>query len=517
MKIVCHSVSMKSSRIIAILLSLISASCSYFPSQAISAANPIPNQILVKYKEGYTPAQIKKMAKERQSRQIHIHGKLLNFLEDVQNNIKGNLNPEIALLSLTEIESTLDIDTSTQVTYTTPTLELLHFRSNTTAVIASDQLKQLPFVEYAHPNYQVELASLTPNDPLFAQQWNLQKINTQKGWDLASEEHEVKIAIIDTGINQNHQDINQTRLVLRKNFINGSNNPTDATNGHGSHITGIIGATTNNSLGISGIDNYSKLYIYKIADNSATLNNLIAALNLALEDKVNVINLSLGFYLKCSQVAALQEVFNRLYQANISIITAAGNGSTNVSGYSPASCNHIISVGSTNQNDQRSSFSNFGSLVTLSAPGGQSSNPSDSSGTILGISGTSNTQYSSLIGTSQAAPHVSAAAALLLSKNPNLTPDQIKNILVSSGDAIQTDQPIGPRLNLYKALQQVSPSNPPATNTQTPLLTDLDGDHDTDYKDLRLLINNYSKSGTGDLNNSGKVDSFDFSKLLQTI
>lgn len=515
MKVVCHSVSMKSSRIIAILLSLFSACCSYGPSQAISAANPIPNQILVKYKDGYTPLQIKKMAKDRQSRQTHIHGKLLNFLEDAQNNIKGNPNPEIALQSLTEIESNLNIDTSTQVTDTTPTLELIHFRSNTSTITASEDLKQLPFVEYAHPNYQVELATLSPNDPLFAQQWNLQKIDTQKGWELATGEHTIKIAIIDTGINQNHQDINQTRLVLRKNFINGSNNPADAANGHGSHIAGIIGATTNNNLGISGIDNYSKLYIYKIADNSATLDNLIAALNLALEDKVNVINLSLGFYLKCSQVAALQEVVDRLYQANITIITAAGNGSTNISGYSPASCNHVISVGSTNQNDQRSSFSNFGSLVTLSAPGGQSSNP------ILGISGTNNIQYTSLIGTSQAAPHVSATAVLLLSKNPSLTPDQIKNILVSSGDAIQTDQPIGPRLNLYKALQQISatntPTKPAATTTPIPILTDLDGDKDTDYKDLRLLINNYSRPGSGDFNKNGQVDSFDFSKILQVI
>lgn len=511
-----YSISMKSFFLPALLL----VTTIFLPSQTYAQAQYPPNQVIVKYHPGQTPQEITTAANIRQERSNSITGTLKNSLEDTKNRLNGVSAPEELLNQYDIVTQTIEAQESTPLTIDTTTT-LVSYSAPTDPQEVSETLESLENVEYAHPNFYVYPFDTLPNDTNYNKQWNLQKIQAPKAWDLAKGNNSVKIAVLDSGLNYTHEDLDRSRIVLRRNFVSDNDDPTDSLSGHGSNVTGIIAATANNSKGISGVTWNSSLYIYKVIGLTGNLDDVLAAMDMAIADGVNVMNMSIGFSAPCNQAPSLQDAINRAYNAKITIVAAAGNDSKDASNTSPASCNNIISVASTNFENTRSSFSNYGSTIEIAAPGGDGDDNTDINNFIAGVHGASNTQYSLFAGTSQAAPHVSAAAALLLSKNPNLTPDQIKNILVSSGDAIQTDQPIGPRLNLYKALQQISatntPTKPAATNTPIPILTDLDGDKDTDYKDIRLLINNYSKPGSGDFNKNGQVDSFDFSKLLQVI
>jgi subtilisin family serine protease len=490
----------------------------FLPSLTFAQAEYPPNQVIVKFHPEQTPTDISTATSIRLKRSTSISGKLINSLEDTKNQLNGVSAPEELLNQYESVAQTIEAQESTPLT-TDTTTAIITYSAPADPKDVSDKLESLENVEYAHPNYYVYPFDTVPNDTNYSKQWNLQKIQAPKAWDLAKGNNTVKIAILDSGLNYTHEDLDRSRIVLRRNFISDNDDPTDSLSGHGSNVTGIIAATSNNSKGISGVTWNSSLYIYKVIGLTGNLDDVLAAMDMAIADGVNVMNMSIGFSAACSQAPSLQDAINRAYNAKITIVAAAGNDAKDANNTSPASCNNIITVASTNFENTRSSFSNYGSTIEIAAPGGDGDDNTDINNFVAGVHGASNTQYSLFAGTSQSAPHVSAAAALLLSKNPNLTPDQIKNILVSSGDAIQTDQPIGPRLNLYKALQQISatntPTKPATTNTPMPILTDLDGDKDTDYKDLRILMKNYSKSGSGNFNTNGQVDSFDFAYITK--
>lgn len=353
-----------------------------------------------------------------------------------------------------------------------------------------DELYTLKEVKSSDPEYIISTQA-TANDPSYPTMWDLAKIDIEHAWDISKGANNVIVAVIDTGIDYTHADFAGRSIIKGKDYSTCNNTTAELTAsngectkpkspdddpmdglGHGTHVAGTIGAATNNGVGISGVNwNVGFMAIKILGDGGA--GDLTAAAR-GIEDAQNagakIINLSLGGRGSCT--STLQAAINAAVSSGMVIVAAAGNDNTAVSSFSPANCNNVIAVGASNIDDKRAYYSNYGSSVTLAAPGGDKS--SDGSGVCSPsnciYSLWKNGEYKATQGTSMASPHVAGVAALLLAKNPGMTPEEIKKCLVDTGDPISTDQDIGgKRLNANKALQTCkSDANPTITTHPAP-------------------------------------------------
>ncbi|MGI8382294.1 S8 family peptidase [Priestia megaterium] len=276
---------------------------------------------------------------------------------------------------------------------------------------------KLEEVEYAEPNHMLK-AFYTPNDPFFAYQYGPQKVQAPDAWDVTTSNGNIKIAIIDTGVQLNHPEL-AIKLWPGYNFVEGNLNPNDG-NGHGTHVAGIAGALTENSLGIAGIAPSASIIPVRALDNSGngTLSNIANAITYSTNAGAKVINLSLG---SSQGSITLENAINHAWNQGVVIVAAAGNEASNTLTY-PAAYQNVIAVASTDINDQKSDFSNYGTWVEVSAPGS----------TIL--STCTGSYYAYLSGTSMACPHVAGLAALLAAQGKNNV--QIKNTILSTCDPV---------------------------------------------------------------------------------
>lgn len=273
--------------------------------------------------------------------------------------------------------------------------------------------RSMPHVAYAEPNYRCE-AFYTPNDPSFTSQYAPQKIACPAGWDRTRGDAGVVIAIVDTGIDLNHSDLSG-KIVPGYDFVNRDSSPQDD-NGHGTHCAGIAAAKTDNSIGIAGIGFNCRLMGVKVLDRNGSgwFSDVASGIVWATDHGAKVISLSLG---GSSGSAALADAVNYAWNRNVVVCAAAGNGNTTSAAY-PAYYTNCIAVASTQSNDTRSSFSNYGNWVDVAAPG------STIYSTYLG------NQYRNLSGTSMATPAVAGLAGLVWSR------------LGSSGSAAQVRRSI---------------------------------------------------------------------------
>lgn len=286
------------------------------------------------------------------------------------------------------------------------------------------RLRARPDVEAAEVDREVRIA-FTPNDPYYGYQyqyqWNLPKIRAPQAWDAVTGTSAVWIAIVDTGVDYNHPDLNSARLWLGYDFVNGDPYPMDD-NGHGTHVAGIAGANTNNGQGVAGVCWGCDLLAVKVLDagGSGSDSQVADGIKYAADwgaafGKRTVINLSLGGPDPSSILAdAVAYAQNR----GALIVAAAGNENTNALFY-PAAYPGVIGVSATDANDQKAVFSNYGSYVDLAAPG-------------VGILSTIPGGYRWLDGTSMAAPHVAGVAGLVWSRQPTLTAQEVCSVLLST-------------------------------------------------------------------------------------
>lgn len=332
-------------------------------------------------------------------------------------------------------------------------------------------LRNLSFIDYveAIPIYEM---FLTPND-LNPQQWNLPKINAAGAWDLSTGSNKV-IAIVDDAVRLTHEDLAaniwNNPLEIAGNGIDDDGNgyvddvhgydvadddsdpmvPVTATNSeftHGTHCSGIAAGVSNNGKGIASIGYNNKIMAVKCkesADLGGSLPFAYSGLIYAIETHADVISMSWGGYYYS---ATYQLLFDVAYDAGIICVAAAGNSNTDIPMY-PASYDHVISVGATDQNDLRASFSNYGNTVDVSAPG------VDIYSTLAG----SDNAYGMLSGTSMACPLVSGLCALMLSYDPTLTPDELERCLKDNADNIDNANPAflgklgAGRINAYQTM-----------------------------------------------------------------
>lgn len=234
----------------------------------------------------------------------------------------------------------------------------------------------------------------------------------------------VKVAVLDTGIDSSHQDLN---VAGGASFIANEPNPFADGNSHGTHVAGTV-AALNNTVGVLGVAPDVSLYAVKVLDSagSGSYSGIAQGIEWAIDNGMDVINMSLG---GSSGSTALKQAVDNAYNSGVVVIAAAGNsgskGKRNTIGY-PAKYASAIAVGAVDSNNNRASFSSVGSELEVMAPG------------VNILSTVPGNGYDSYNGTSMASPHVAGAAALILSKNPNLSNvqvrDRLRNTATNLGD-----------------------------------------------------------------------------------
>lgn len=258
--------------------------------------------------------------------------------------------------------------------------------------------RSLLFVEYVEPNF-IARATLIPNDSFYGNQWALPKVNAPSAWDFTTGSASVIIAIIDTGVQLDHPDL-QSKLVGGWNFVAGNNNPNDD-NGHGTHCAGIAAAATNNAQGIAGLGWDCRIMPIKVLNSSGsgTYADVAAGMTYAVNNGAKVLSLSLA---GSAPSSTLENAVNYAWNNGAVVVAAAGNNNSTTPEY-PAWYANCIAVASSTTNDSRSSFSNYGSWVDVAAPGSSI------------LSTYNNSGYATISGTSMAAPLVAGLAGLLWS------------------------------------------------------------------------------------------------------
>jgi thermitase len=277
-------------------------------------------------------------------------------------------------------------------------------------------LRQNPLVEFAEPDYVVH-ATKTPDDPYYPLQWGLPKIQAPEAWNEDTGGSNVVIAIIDTGVDLNHPDLND-KIVPGWDFVNGDSLAQDD-HGHGTHVAGIAAAETNNARGVAGMSWGARIMPVKVLDRNGDgyYSDVAKGVRYACNHGAQVLNLSLG---GPNPSSTLEEALDDVLQKGCLVMAAAGNGGQDAVDY-PARYPETIAVAATDRNDARASFSDYGPEIDVAAPG------VDIYSTLWAPA--NRHIYGWKAGTSMATPCVSGLAALIWSHCPDLTNDQIRSVI----------------------------------------------------------------------------------------
>lgn len=342
------------------------------------------------------------------------------------------------------------------------------------------ELERLPFIEYAEHVPYFKL-SLTPNDmgtnSFNNGTWHLYRINAQQAWDISTGNPNVKVAIVDDAVQTNHTDLAANMLAGRDVAL-GTNDPNPPTTSysHGTHVAGISAAVSNNGTGVASIGYSIKIIPVKATNSATTISHGYEGVTWASNNGANVINMSWGGTFG-GQTG--NNVINAAFNNGIVLVAAAGNDNQETT-YYPAGYTNVIAVASSSNTDAKSSFSNYGAYVDITAPGSniRSTVPTNT--------------YAVYNGTSMASPLVAGLCGLVKSVNANFTPTQIRNCITSTAVNINSVNAnfIGKlgagRIDAFAALQCaqgsvvqydasvsaiVSPSGSSCNTTFTPVVT----------------------------------------------
>ncbi len=283
-------------------------------------------------------------------------------------------------------------------------LVLLHPAAGESVAAAVARLRAEPDVQFAEPNTTVH-ATITPTDPLYASnQWNLPQIGMPAAWDRTTGSASVIVAVLDTGVDATQPDL-AVRTVAGYNFIANNTNTADD-NFHGTFVAGIIGAAANNGTGIAGVCWTCAIMPVKVLDATGSGDMFHAAegIDWAVAHGAKVINMSFG---GPTADTGLQTAVNNAWNAGVVLVAAAGNDNGGPVLY-PAAFPNVMAIASLSQAGTRSTFSNVGPQLALSAPGENIASVMCACAAYTGGYGTGS-------GTSFAAPQVAGVAALMAS------------------------------------------------------------------------------------------------------
>jgi subtilisin family serine protease/photosystem II stability/assembly factor-like uncharacterized protein len=366
-------------------------------------------------------------------------------------------------------------------------------------------LENHPDIEYAEPA-PLFFISNPPDDDYYNQNlsgglfgsanssWHLDLINAEQAWGITEGNDNIVVAVLDNAIWADHPDL-VNKIVLSADLANGGDDPSPPEPtyiwSHGTHSAGIVAAETNNALGIASIGNKVSIMAVKLGDDASDGQAMAAGFEgivWAADNGAHVINMSWGSPMFFQ---TMQNTVNYAYNLGCVLVGAAGNNGNgletqmnpdipvNYVGY-PAALTHVIAVGSVDVGDNKSDFSNYGTWIDVLAPGGYATGGLMGLGAFTILSTTANTagsawgmldgstggagsfgvegNYDLMQGTSMAAPVVAGLCGLMLSANPDLTPEKLTEILkntcvnVDAQNADFIDSIGAGRVNAYEAV-----------------------------------------------------------------
>lgn len=309
-------------------------------------------------------------------------------------------------------------------------------------------LSQFPVIEYAEKK-ELHQTCLTPNDTYFTNsfssgQWALFQINAPQAWDISTGNSSTIVAVTDNAINVNHPDL-VNKMLPGWDAVDSDTDPTPCGSNdgfHGSHVSGIVGAETNNNLGVASIGYDVSILPVKIGNCTGSLTAGYEGIIWAADNGADVINMSWG---GGGSSTYGQNVCTYAWNQGAILVAAAGNDGVS-SVFYPAGYTNVVSVASTTSGDAKSSFSNYGTWIDISAPGSSI------------LSCNAGTSYQITQGTSMASPMVSGLVGLMKSHAVGASNTDILNCLYSSADNIDganssyVGQLGAGRINAYQAM-----------------------------------------------------------------
>ncbi len=441
---------------------LVSKGTKFILPKGVTSKDYLPNTLIVKFKKS-ADKQVNGISSEAK-RQLTISG--------------------ITLTSLNKLFSSSKINQGTQIQKVNNPLPDLsdiyvaNYQGNSNIENVINALLKDEQIIYAEPSY-IYKTSFVPNDPGYVNQNYLNKVMASQAWDVIKNTANVIIGIVDSGSDLQHEDLIGNTYINTNDPVNGvdddgdgyidnfygwdfvgnsastmipDNNPdvTSDTTDHGVHVSGIASAVSNNNKGVASIAYNAKLMIIKTgADNNGrAIYKGYEGIKYAADHGATVINCSWG---GAGGGQFGQDIIDYAVAKGCLVIAAAGNDDSDVPDY-PAFYKGVLAVASVSSNDIKSSFSNFGNHIVISAPGNNIYNTLNES------------KYGFKSGTSMAAPLVASAAALVKAKYPNYTGQQIGEVLRTTADPIDVlnanfEGKLGKgRLNVLNALTQITSS-----------------------------------------------------------
>lgn len=351
-----------------------------------------------------------------------------------------------------------------------------------------ERLRRLPWVAFAEPNYILRAATDAryPTDPNFGLQWNMRRVAAPGAWAVTQGSTSIVVAVIDSGLDLTHPEFPAWRVLEGWDYVRDDASPDDE-NGHGTHVTGLLAATTDNGQGISGLAPYVVIRPLKVLDQNGAgfVYDIASALYEAIgyfQPSAKIINLSLGALEDSDLLRGA--VSNAVTQGAL-VVAAAGNCAQAVSecnfaanpNFYPAAYNGVVAVAASDHYDNWAPYSGYKPYISIAAPGGSANDA---------IWSTTRGGYGFLYGTSLAAPLVSAAAALVWTVEPAANAQDVANFLKSTAEKVGTNPFTGQaipyvngrndyfgygRLNVAKAVRWAfPPSLQPITARPTFLL-----------------------------------------------
>ncbi len=414
-------------------------------AKGVTEKDYLPNTIIIKFKQGTTAAQISSATSVLGSNRLI---RKSASLMEVNQLFKASLQATRSPVSGIESRDTIGLDRVFEIQFTSG--------SGIEKVI--NEVLENPIVEYAEPSY-IYHTSYVPKDPLYnVRQSYLQQIKANQAWDLVRSSSNVVIAIVDSGSDMDHVDLKANIRLPGIDLVGASfnnmqvdNDPdvkSDSTD-HGVRVSGMASAVSDNGLGIASVAFNAKLLIVKVgADNNSTvIYRGYEGIKYAADNGARIINCSWG---GPGGGEYGQDIINYALSKGCLVIAAAGNDGS-VEPEFPALYSGVMAVASVDNLDRKSSFSNYGSHVAISAPGE--------------ILTTANgNRYVTARGTSFSAPLVASAAALVSARFPGFDMNQVREQLRVTADNIDANNPgfaglLGKgRLNVLRAVSVASPA-----------------------------------------------------------
>lgn len=413
-------------------------------SKGLTERDYLPNTLIVKFRPGSTVSQIKAATTVLRSNTLNIKSV---DLKEINQLFKSSLKATSQVSRSASID-TIGIDRIFEIRY-----------GGARAIedVINEVLKS-PIVEYAEPSY-IYHTSYIPNDPLYNPSQNyLRQIKADKAWDVIRNSSGSVIAIVDSGTDMDHVDLKANILLPGKDLVGRSfatlmedDDPdvkSDSTD-HGVRVSGLASAVSDNGTGIGSVAFNAKLLIVKAGadDNADAIYRGYEGIKYAADNGANIINCSWG---GPGGGAFGQDIINYALSRGCLVIAAAGNENSTVPEY-PAFYAGVMSVASVDNADRKSSFSNYGTYVTISAPGEV-------------FSTANRDNYRVARGTSFSTPIVASAAALVKSRFPNFDMTQVREQLRVTADNIDGSNVnfaglLGKgRLNVFRAVTETPPS-----------------------------------------------------------